>query len=141
MLKIFGLLTTVKKLTPSSFGSKDSHYAPGKINFNYWTTGNHRKTEYFWHRTSYHRSTKNCFQIIEVHKKPNTITEQPKTKFYTGSNATDRTLQLNIIKTHALPGKWSQRCEIKKLNSKRYNVQVNFTRYSIKNKLFEINKE
>lgn len=43
--------------------------------------------------------------MIKVHKKPNTITEQPKTKFYTGSNATNRTLQLNIIKTHTLPAK------------------------------------
>lgn len=68
--------------------------------------------------------------MIKAHKKPNTITEQPKTKFYTGSNATNRTLQLNIIKTHTLPAKLSLRCEVKKLNSKRYNEQVNFTRYS-----------
>ena len=66
--------------------------------------------------------------------------EQPKTATKL-SKAADRTLQLDITKKHTLSNKCSQRCEIKILNPKSYDEQLNLTRSSIKNKSFEITKE
>ena len=48
---------------------------------------------------------------------------------------------IDIIKNHTLAKKCSQHYEIKILNSKKYDEQVNLTRSSIKNKLFKIKKE
>ena len=45
-------------------------------------------------------------------------------------------LQLDIIKRYIFLKKCSQRCEIKILNSKMYDKQLNLTRSSIKNKIF-----
>ena len=48
------------------------------------------------------------------------MTEKPnKISIYTESRTANRTLQLYIIKRHNLPSKWSQRHEIKILNSKK----------------------
>ena len=62
-------------------------------------------------------------------------------KVYIEPKATDSMLQLDIIKKHILPKKFSQRYEIKFLHSNKYDEQLNLTRSSIKNKLFETNKE
>ena len=52
--------------------------------------------------------------------KPKIMTEKPnKISIYTESRTANRTLQLYIIKRHNLPNKWSQRHEIKILNSKK----------------------
>ena len=40
---------------------------------------------------------------------------------YTESKASDRTLQLDIIKRHILPEKCSQRYKTKLVNSKKYD--------------------
>ena len=49
-------------------------------------------------------------------------------------------LQLDLIKRYILPKKCSQLYEIKIVNSKKYDEQLNHTR-SIKNKWTEITKE
>ena len=50
-------------------------------------------------------------------------------------------LQLDVIKRHILPKKYSQRYEMKIFNSKKCEEQLNLTRSSIKNIFFEITKE
>ena len=45
------------------------------------------------------------------------------------------------MKRNILPKKCSQLHEIKIVNSKNYDEELNLTRSSIKNKLFEITKE
>ena len=46
-------------------------------------------------------------------------------------------LKLDIIKRHILPKTHSQRYEIKILNSKKFDEQLNLTRSNTKNKVFE----
>ena len=48
---------------------------------------------------------------------------------------------VRIVKRHVFPKKSSQHHEIKILNSKRYDEQLNLAISSIKNKLFETTKE
>ena len=60
---------------------------------------------------------------------------------YTKSKAADHTLQLDLIKRNILPKKCSQCDETKILTSKKYDEQLNLTRSSIQNKLFEITEE
>ena len=68
-------------------------------------------------------------------KQPKIITQQPnKIKLYTES-------KLDLIKRHFLSKKCSQRYEIETVNFKNYDEQLNLTRSSIKNKLFEISKK
>ena len=56
-------------------------------------------------------------------------------------NHADCTLKLGLIKRHILPKRYSQHHQIKIVNSKEYDEQLNHTRYSIKNVLFEITKK
>ena len=53
----------------------------------------------------------------------------------------DCTLKLGLIKRHIFPKRCSQHHEIKIVNSKEYDEQLNHTRYSIKNVLFETTKK
>ena len=50
-------------------------------------------------------------------------------------------LQLDLIKKHYWPKNCSQQYEIKIVNSKKYDEQLNLTRFCIKSKLFEITNE
>ena len=73
---------------------------------------------------------KNVTNLSKPIKQPKTVTQQPsKIKIYTESIAADCTLQLDIIRRHILP-KNVRNVEI--LNSKKYDEQLNLTRYSIK---------
>ena len=53
----------------------------------------------------------------------------------------DCTLKLGLIKRNILPKRCSQHHQIKIVNSEEYDEQLNHTRYSIKNVLFEITKK
>ena len=60
---------------------------------------------------------------------------------YTKPKVTDHILQLDLIKRNIFLKKCSQCDETKILTSKNYDEQLNLTRSSIQNKLFEITEE
>ena len=78
---------------------------------------------------------KTVTKSIKSIKQPKVIIQEPnKIKFYAESKPADHMLRLDLIKRYILPKKCSQQFEIKIVNSKKYDEQLNLARSPVKNK-------
>ena len=83
---------------------------------------------------SYYKTSKNCYQMIKAHKTSNycySITKQNKSLYRVKSSWSNATIYSYSY------WKCSQRYAIKIRNSQKYDEQLNLTRHSNKNNLFE----